>query len=297
MQRYSWEQGVCAQAFLESDDIDTVICLSYEAVNRQSPDGKLANIGNEGAVSDHMAIMEALIKAYEVTQDPTLQKAIDISLSWILTKAPRNENGVVYHTEHANQFWVDSLYMLPPALLAAGQAEESVRQADGYIEFLYDIETRMFHHIWDADKQEYANSAYWGVGNGWALSGLARLIDGLPEELSSARKRYIEVVRGTIEACLKYKRADNLFCNVLDQSDTFMEVNFAQMLCYTIAKGVKGKWLPDELLKETGSIRKAIHAQVSHYGFVQNVCGAPSFDKPGIAPEGQAFFLLMESLF
>jgi len=28
---------------------------------------------------------------------------------------------------------------------------------------------------------------------------------------------------------------------------------------------------------------------------VQGVCAAPNFDRPGIAAEGQAFFLLMES--
>lgn len=31
------------------------------------------------------------------------------------------------------------------------------------------------------------------------------------------------------------------------------------------------------------------------YGFVHDVCGAPDFAHPGTAPEGQAFFLLMEA--
>jgi hypothetical protein len=30
-------------------------------------------------------------------------------------------------------------------------------------------------------------------------------------------------------------------------------------------------------------------------GFVQGVCGAPGFNKPGISAEGQAFFLMMEA--
>jgi unsaturated rhamnogalacturonyl hydrolase len=30
-------------------------------------------------------------------------------------------------------------------------------------------------------------------------------------------------------------------------------------------------------------------------GFVQGVAGAPSFNKPGISAEGQAFFILMEA--
>lgn len=30
-------------------------------------------------------------------------------------------------------------------------------------------------------------------------------------------------------------------------------------------------------------------------GFVQGVCGAPDFNKPGISAEGQAFFLMREA--
>ena len=36
-------------------------------------------------------------------------------------------------------------------------------------------------------------------------------------------------------------------------------------------------------------------AEVDCYGLVRNVCGAPTFDKPGVAPEGQAFHILMEA--
>jgi hypothetical protein len=36
---------------------------------------------------------------------------------------------------------------------------------------------------------------------------------------------------------------------------------------------------------------------VDTYGLVQGVCGAPTFDKPGVAPEGQAFFLMMEAAY
>jgi hypothetical protein len=34
---------------------------------------------------------------------------------------------------------------------------------------------------------------------------------------------------------------------------------------------------------------------VDQYGFVQGVCGAPTFDHAGVAAEGQAFFLMMEA--
>ena len=36
MQRYSWEQGIVAQAFLEQGDRDVVIAMAKEAQNRQT---------------------------------------------------------------------------------------------------------------------------------------------------------------------------------------------------------------------------------------------------------------------
>ena len=44
-------------------------------------------------------------------------------------------------------------------------------------------------------------------------------------------------------------------------------------------------------------MREAAHGKVDEYGIVQGVCGAPNFDRSGSAPEGQAFFLLMEAAY
>jgi len=41
MQRHAWEQGVAAQAFLESGETDLVVVMAREAVLRQLPDGRL----------------------------------------------------------------------------------------------------------------------------------------------------------------------------------------------------------------------------------------------------------------
>jgi hypothetical protein len=44
-------------------------------------------------------------------------------------------------------------------------------------------------------------------------------------------------------------------------------------------------------------MRKAAHKKIDTSGLVQGVCGAPNFDHPGTATEGQAFFLLMEAAY
>jgi hypothetical protein len=42
-------------------------------------------------------------------------------------------------------------------------------------------------------------------------------------------------------------------------------------------------------------MRKAANEQVDYLGYVQKVCGVPNFDRQYVAPEGQAFYLLMET--
>ncbi len=42
-------------------------------------------------------------------------------------------------------------------------------------------------------------------------------------------------------------------------------------------------------------MRRAARGKVDDLGYVRDVCGSPTFEKPGIATEGQAFFILMEA--
>ncbi|MBE3063483.1 MAG: hypothetical protein IMZ69_00470 [Spirochaetes bacterium] len=44
-------------------------------------------------------------------------------------------------------------------------------------------------------------------------------------------------------------------------------------------------------------MREKVYEKVDEHGLVQGVCAAPTFGYPGTAPEGQAFFLLMEAAF
>ena len=45
MQRYNWEQGVLAQAFLEAGEMETAILFAIEAAHRQDEMGRCAAIG------------------------------------------------------------------------------------------------------------------------------------------------------------------------------------------------------------------------------------------------------------
>jgi len=57
----------------------------------------------------------------------------------------------------------------------------------------------------------------------------------------------------------------------------------------------RGVWLDASCRQYADRMRRAAHEKVDNYGLVQDVCGVPTFELPGTATEGQAFFLLMEA--
>ena len=294
MQRHDWEQGVVAQAFQEAGDEETACLLAVEGANRQTEDGRCCQL-NPGGATDACAVGEALIAACERTGDAALCRARDRLLDWALTGAPRNGDGVVYHLVNGREFWVDSFYMLPPFLARAGRFDEALRQIDGWWRALWREDNGLLAHRWDDGAKRFVRRDAWGVGNGWALAGMARVALMLPANRGEEKARLIGRIGRILEAARALQREDGLFHDVLDDPASFVEVNFGQMFAYTIYRAVAAGWLDETWLVPAEKARSAAVRAVDRYGLVRGVCGAPRFDRPGVAPEGQAFFMLMEA--
>ena len=297
MQRYSWEQGAAAQAFLELGETDTVVLMAREAILRARDDGRLGLMGDNHAVTDPAANGEAVLFAAQETGDPALRAAAHNMLDYLLAQAPRTSEGTLHHITNKPQVWIDSMYMAPPFLAAADHPAEAVRQIEGFRDLLWLSEKQLFAHIWDDGEGVFLRQACWGVGNGWAAAGMTRVIRALPATMADQKVRLINQIRAVLDGCLAHQRNDSLFHDVIDDPATFVETNLAQMLAYTIYRGVAGGWLDTTYLQAADGMRKAAHRKVDPYGLVQDVCGAPHFDHPGTATEGQAFFLLMEAAY
>jgi len=176
-----------------------------------------------------------------------------------------------------------------------GYHDQAMAQIRSYRKRLWNEEKRALAHIWDDEKQQLKDAALWGGGNGWAAAGVARVLRLLPREREKDREELSVFLWEIVSGCLSYQRADGLFHNVLDQPTTFVETNAAQMLAYAIYVGVKGGWLAKRYRGEADRMREAARKKMDAHGFVQDVCGAPEFDRPGISTEGQAFSIMMEA--
>jgi unsaturated rhamnogalacturonyl hydrolase len=294
IQRMSWEQGTAAQALLESGDSELVILFAKEAVLRQGKDGRLAQVDSINAVTDPASNGEALLFAFMQTGEEYLKKASDAMLEYLMSKAPKTPDGILYHINNESQIWIDAMYMAPPFFAVAGAYDESIKQVEGFRKYLWNNEKKLFSHIWDESKKNFGRKDFWGVGNGWAAAGMTRVVKALPDEYKEAKKKIIGYIKEVLDGCLMYQREDGLFHNVVDDSSSFVETNLSQMLAYTIFRGAKAGWLDPSYLNKAEKMRSAVHLKVDKYGLVQGVCGSPDFNHSGTACEGQAFYLLME---
>jgi rhamnogalacturonyl hydrolase YesR len=294
LQRRDWEQGIFAQAMLQSGQRDKLIQLTRAAMVQQTPDGRMGVVVNGGPTDPAMG-GAAYAQAAEWTGDPAMHEAVERMLTWILQKAPRNADGILYHTFAAPQMWSDGINGAPPFLAAMGHYSEAMLQIDGYRKLLFDPQKKLMAHIWDDGKHQLADPNFWGGGNGWTAAGLARVIRSLPAIRQSDRDHLAAFAREVIDGCLAHQRPEGLFHNVVDAPGTFVETNLAQMLAFAIYQGMADQWLPASYRPRADQMRTAARGKMDAHGFVQGACGAPDFDRPGISTEAQAFCILMES--
>jgi len=295
MQRYDWEQGVVAQAFLEMGEFDLAISMARGAILRQEK-GRFSVLKGNGPISDCASIGEVVLFAAKETGDPLFQKGADEMLNVIKTTHHKTSDGIIYHTQEPQKgIWSDFTYMLPPFLVAAGEYQEAMKQLEGYRKYLYHETDRLYSHMWDDTKKQFARADYWGVGNGWSAAGMTRIIKMLPGSMQDEKRKLAGYVRDLIDGCLKYLRSDGTFHNVVNRPDTFPEVNLSQMLSYSIFRGVAAGYLDGSYLQPAEKMRMAANQRVDKLGYVHDVCGLPNFDRNYFAPEGQAFYLLMET--
>ena len=138
IQRYPWEQGVCAQAMYELGDNEIWVAMAHDAILRQKEDGRLAVINENVAVTDPAANGEVCLRAYALTGDEFYRDGAQRMLDYLMKDAPRTDDGVLYHNTVSfaegfspNQLWIDAAYMAPPFLAVMGELDEAAADHGG----------------------------------------------------------------------------------------------------------------------------------------------------------------------
>ena len=303
MQRYPWEQGVCAQALYEAGRDDLWIPMAYDAVKRQAPDGRLAMVGGEPAVSDPAACGEVCLRAYERTGDSFFLEGARRMLCYLLHDAPRTADGIICHNNvsfhegySARQLWVDGLYMVPPFLAAMGETKEAAGQIRGYIRHLFDGEAGLFFHIVDTADGRFVRQKHWATGNGWAAMGLARVTETAGEQgETKIREELASFLERLLEAMLALQLPDGRFHDILDEPDTFIDGTSALMTAAAVFRGILHGYADRRFCSRAETAYRTVLAKVDGTGLVREVCGCPDFLAEGTSAEAQAAFVMADT--
>jgi rhamnogalacturonyl hydrolase YesR len=295
MQRMAWEQGTASQALIAADQKDLVVLFAKDAIVRQTREGRLGILGNDPGVTDPASNGEAVLFAFKETGDERYKKAADAMVTYLKNEAPKTKDGVLHHVTYAKQVWSDASFMAPPFIALMGDYDESVKQIEGFRKYLMDPDKKLYYHIWDEDKNEFARKKFWGGGNGWTAAGIAKIINLLPAERQDLKSKMVTYGKEVIDGCLAFIRPDGLFHDIIDDNTSFVETNLGQMLAFSIYTGIKAGWLDNSYMEKADRMRQAARSKVDEYGIVQGACGSPSFDKSGSSTEAQSFFVMMES--
>ena len=292
-QRASWEQGIAGQALSEAGELQAAISLVQSSFVHTSKQKVIAAHG--GSPTDPLMLGNCLWWAAKSTNNPELIIAANNMVKYASKDAIRSDTGVPYHQPGSKEFWSDGSFTSPPMLALAGKYDQAITDLLGVYNTLWDTDKKLMHHRFSETKKVMTDPAFWGGGCGWTAAGFTQVIRALPPERISDRNNLSMILKDMIDSYLSYLRDDGLFYNIVDDPSSFVETNMSSMVAYSIYESVRGGWLDPSYLKHADKMRAAVRSKVDENGFVQGVAGAPSFDKPGISTEGQAFFILMEA--
>ena len=291
-QRQCWEQGLSSQVLLMLGRHELARHFARDAVVRQLPDGRPGMIETEIAGADTAGFGEVLRAMVSV--DARYAKAADHLADYLLNRAPRTPDGILYHLTDRQQVWADALYFLPTGLCALGYPDEAIKQFLGIHRRLWLPSKCLYAHMWDEVSQSLYRADAWSSGNGWAVAGMARLIHLLPDSHLEAKAWLADQLATHLHSMIRHQRPDGLFHDILDDQDSFVETNSAQMAAYAIYSGVADGYLDRAFLDNARLMQAAARRQIDQDGAVQGACSSPSFDKPGTSTEAQCFYIMME---
>ena len=291
MQRYPWEQGFAAQAALETGERELAFAFARDAVFRALPDGRLAMLGSSSAVADSAAAGEAVRRAWEETGDAFFRDGAQRMYDYLKTAAPRTDRGIICHFNTLpRRLWVDAMYMYPPFLAVMGDLDEAVRQLDGYTGKLFDPQTGLYFHQYNADEDLVTRPLHWATGNGWALMGLVRVANEAEKQGHPAAERLYGAADALMNAMKPFLTEDGAFHDIMDDETTFLDRTSALMWAWAVyhREAESQRDTADRILREA-------EARIDAYGILHEVCGAPRFDQSGTSAEAQAAYLIAKA--
>jgi rhamnogalacturonyl hydrolase YesR len=212
---------------------------------------------------DHITPGRIVLSLYNETKEEKYKKAADLlreQLRW----QPRTKEGGFWHKHrYPYQMWLDGLYMGSPFYAEYAKLFNGKKDFDDIAnQFIWmeqhsrDDKTGLLYHAWDeSKKQRWANPQtgkspeFWSRAMGWYAMALVDLLDYLPQD-HPKRNEIIAIFKRLSVAVKNFQDPNtNVWYQVTDkatQEGNYPEASASAMFVYSIAKGVRMKYLSSD---------------------------------------------------
>lgn len=151
-------------------------------------------------------------------------------------------------------WWADALFMGPPTFALLSQATDNPE----YLDFMHEKWKLTFNDLYDENKHLFYRDSnwvynpndpntftssggkiFWSRGNGWAIGGICRLLNYLPEG-HPYRKFYLKVLKEMLRSIASCQQTDGLWTTNLINHKDFpgTETSGSALFCYAMAWGI-----------------------------------------------------------
>jgi unsaturated rhamnogalacturonyl hydrolase len=271
--RWTYEQGVVWLGMMRlwygTGDGEYFRYVKRQVDRLVDKDGNIATYQPADFSLDNVLPGRVLLELYEVTLDARYYKAA-LRLREQLRNQPRTEEGSFWHKlKYPHQVWLDGLYMAMPfwaqyaALFHEDSVFDDIAHQFAVIErHVRDPKTGLLYHGWDAsgtekwavktgDATSGHSPSFWGRAMGWYGMALVDALEYFPaghpgrDTLLGILGRYAEAVRKVRDG------VSGVYWDVLDKPGkpgNFLEASASAMFVYTLARGVREGYLPENFV-------------------------------------------------
>lgn len=203
---------------------------------------------------DCQAPGRAFLTLYHRRGDPRYLAAAE-ALAALHDRLPRNPQGAILVRAHQagwkHQIWIDSIDLIGPlfANLAKitndpARQRQAVALTLAHLRCLQGGDGLACHGF---DTHGGRNGHHWSRGMGWALMGMAEVLDLTPET-TPGRDELLQRFVAMTQALLPLQRDDGLWHIVVDRPDSYPETSLAAMFVVAMHKARLAGWIAADTL-------------------------------------------------
>jgi unsaturated rhamnogalacturonyl hydrolase len=214
---------------------------------------------------DHITPGLGMMMLFRVTGQEKYRKMVELLRSQLKTHPRTNEGGLWHKNIYPYQMWLDGLYMAQPfyteysVVFGEDNFDDIVNQFVWMEKNALDPKTGLLYHGWDESKQQrWANKQtgqsphFWGRAMGWYAMALVDTLEHFPKG-HPRRKELIAILNRLVVAVEKVQDPKSgVWWDILDlggKEKNYLESSASAMFVYSIARGVREGYLPDQHMR------------------------------------------------